>query len=102
MNVKKHIDKFLQSPYGNCPCRRFTISWQETDEAWVIPFCVEELKKLNKKLEDYSPSNPEIQEFTMQEVVFRLALEMRVQNNIMAQALLALNLKKPVNIEDNA
>lgn len=35
MNVKKHIDKFLQSPYSSCSCRSFTINWQETDGAWV-------------------------------------------------------------------
>lgn len=75
---------------------------EQDEEAWIIPFCIEELKKLNKKLEDYSPSSPELAELDVREVVFRLALEMRVQNNIMAQALLALNLKKPVNIEDNA
>lgn len=57
------------------------------DEAWIIPFCIEELKKLNKKLEDYSPSNSEMQKLTIQEVVFRLALEMRVQNNVLIMAL---------------
>lgn len=57
------------------------------NEAWIIPFCIEELKKLNKKLEDYSPSNSEMQKLTIQEVVFRLALEMRVQNNVLIMAL---------------
>ena len=56
----------------------------------LIPFCIEELERLNKRLEDYSPSNPEIQELAIQEVVFRLALEMRVQNNVLIMALRAL------------
>ena len=59
-------------------------------EEGLIPFCIEELKKLNKKLEDYSPSNSEMQKLTIQEVVFRLALEMRVQNNISIMALRVL------------
>lgn len=75
---------------------------KEQDETWIIPFCIEELKKLNKKLEDYAPSNPELEKLSIQEIVSRLALEMQMQNNIMAQALLALDLKKPVNIENNA
>lgn len=53
----------------------------------LIPFCIEELERLNKKLEDYSPSNSEMQKLTIQEVVFRLALEMRVQNNVLIMAL---------------
>lgn len=56
-------------------------------EAWIIPFCIEELKKLNKELEDYSPSSPELAGLDVREVVFRLALEMRVQNNVLMTAL---------------
>lgn len=62
----------------------------EPKDEGLIPFCIEELKKLNKRLEDYSPSNPEIQELAIQEVAFRLALEMRVQNNVLIMALRAL------------
>ena len=71
-------------------------------EAWVIPFCISELEKLNKKLAEYTPFNPELKKLTIEEVICRLAQEMQTQNSIMAQALLALNLKKPVNIENNA
>lgn len=74
---------------------------KEQDEG-IISSCIEELKKSNERLEDYSPSNPELAGLDVRDVVFRLALEMRVQNSIMVQALLALNLKKLVNIENNA
>jgi hypothetical protein len=69
-------------------------------EDWVIPFCLNELRKMNKRLMELS--NPEMQEMTMRSVIFMLSSEMQMQNNIMAQSLLALNLQKPVNIEDNA
>jgi hypothetical protein len=59
---------------------------KEQDEG-IIPFCIDELKKLNEKLEDYSPSNPELAELDVREVVFRLALEMHRQNQALMTAL---------------
>ena len=56
----------------------------------LIPFCIEELERLNEKLQGYTPFNPEIQECTMQEVIHRLATEMQIQNNVLIMALRAL------------
>ena len=53
----------------------------------LIPFCIEELERLNEKLQGYTPFNPEIQESTMQEVIHRLAIEMQIQNNVLIMAL---------------
>lgn len=63
------------------------------DEKWIIPFCITELERLNKKLEDYAPSNPEIAGLTIQDVVYRLTMEMRTQNQVLMMALKALELK---------
>ena len=66
------------------------ISIQEVKGEGLISFCVEELKRLNEKLQGYTPFNPEIQECTMQEVIHRLAIEMQIQNNVLIMALRAL------------
>ena len=63
---------------------------KEQGEKELIPFCIEEFERLNKKLQDYTPSNPELEKLTIQEVVSRLALEMQIQNNISIMALRAL------------
>jgi len=64
----------------------------EQDEKWIIPFCIKELEKLNKALEEeYAPS--EIQGIPYQEVIYRLTIEMRKQNQVLMMALKALELK---------
>ena len=63
---------------------------KEQGEKELIPFCIEEFERLNKKLQDYTPSNPELEKLTIREVVYRLALEMQIQNNISIMALKAL------------
>jgi hypothetical protein len=60
---------------------------KEDSEAWVIPFCISELQGLNKKLQDYTPSNPELAELTVQEIVYKLSIEMQIQNNVLMTAL---------------
>jgi hypothetical protein len=60
---------------------------KEENEAWVIPFCISELGKLNKKLGEYTPSNPELAELTIQEIVCKLSIEMQIQNNVLMTAL---------------
>lgn len=65
----------------------------EQDEKWIIPFCITELERLNKNLEDYVPSNPEMAGLTIQDVVYRLTMEMRTQNQVLMMALKALELK---------
>lgn len=66
----------------------------EKDEgACVIPFCISELQKLNKKLEEYAPSNPELAELTIQNVILRLSIEMQIQNDILIRALRHLHEK---------
>lgn len=74
------------------------------NEIQVIPSCIEELLGSNKRLREYTPSNPEIQELTIQRVVCNLAIEMQIQNNTLMTALRHLmeESKKPVNIENNA
>jgi hypothetical protein len=57
------------------------------NEAWVIPFCIEELLRINKKLREYTPSNPELAELTIQEIVCKLSIEMQMQNNVLMTAL---------------
>jgi hypothetical protein len=65
-----------------------TRSKQKQDpEAWVIPFCISELQNLNKKLSEYTPSNPELAKLTVQEVVYKLSIEMQIQNNVLMTAL---------------
>jgi len=59
-------------------------------EEGLISFCIEEFERLNKKLQDYTSSNPGLEKLTIQEVVSRLALEMQIQNNISIMALRAL------------
>ena len=59
-------------------------------EEGLISFCIEEFERLNKKLQDYTSSNPGLEKPTIQEVVSRLALEMQIQNNISIMALRAL------------
>lgn len=49
---------------------------------WVISYCIETLLRSNKRLREYTPSNPETQE-----VVSRLASEMQTQNNVLMTAL---------------
>ena len=66
------------------------ISIQEVKGEGLIPFCVEELERLNEKLQGYTPFNPEIQELAIQEVAFRLAIEMQIQNTVLIMALRAL------------
>lgn len=60
---------------------------KENEEAWVIPFCINELQKLNKKLEEYTPFNPNLAELTIQEVVYKLSIEMQMQNYVLMTAL---------------
>jgi hypothetical protein len=60
---------------------------KEENEAWVIPFCIEELLRINKKLREYTPSNPELAELTIQEIVCKLSIEMQIQNNVLMTAL---------------
>ena len=60
---------------------------KEDSEAWVIPFCISELQNLNKKLREYTPSNPELAKLTVQEVVYKLSIEMQIQNNVLMTAL---------------
>jgi hypothetical protein len=77
---------------------------KEDPEAWVIPFCISELGKLNKKLGEYTPSNPELAELTIQEIVCKLSIEMQIQNNVLMTALRHLMGKTPrtiVPIKDN-
>ena len=59
-------------------------------EEGLIPFCIEEFERLNKKLQDYARSNPELEKLSIQEIVSRLALEMQIQNNISIMALRVL------------
>ena len=57
------------------------------EEAWVIPFCIGELEKLNKKLTEYTPFNPELKKLTIEEVIYKLSLEMQIQNHVLMTAL---------------
>jgi len=66
---------------------------KEDEEAWVIPFCINELQKLNKKLEEYTPFNPNLAELTIQEVVYKLSIEMQMQNYVLMTALRHLHEK---------
>jgi hypothetical protein len=77
---------------------------KEENEAWVIPFCIEELLRINKKLREYTPSNPELAELTIQEIVCKLSIEMQIQNNVLMTALRHLMGEAPrttVPIKDN-
>jgi hypothetical protein len=57
------------------------------NDAWVIPYCIDELLKINKKLREYTPSNPELAKLTIQEIVCKLSIEMQIQNNVLMTAL---------------
>ena len=60
---------------------------------WVIPFCISELQGLNKKLQDYTPSDPELAKLDVRDVVLRLSIEMQIQNNVLMTALRHLHEK---------
>jgi hypothetical protein len=66
---------------------------KEDSEAWVIPYCISELEKFNRALVDFRPSNPELAELPVQDVVYRLTLEMHRQNQALMTALRHLHEK---------
>jgi len=55
-------------------------------EEWQVS-CIEELLRLNKRLGEYTPSNPELAELTIQEIVCKLSIEMQRQNQVLMTAL---------------
>jgi hypothetical protein len=65
----------------------FRRSLKEDEEAWVIPFCISELQNLNEKLSKYTPSNPELAKLDVRDVVFKLSIEMQMQNNVLMTTL---------------
>jgi hypothetical protein len=55
-------------------------------EASILPYCISELQKLNKKLMEYTPSNPELAGLTIEKIVCKLSIEMQIQNNVLMTA----------------
>jgi hypothetical protein len=55
-------------------------------QEWQIS-CIEELLRSNKRLREYTPSNPELAKLTIQEIVYKLSIEMQIQNNVLMTAL---------------
>jgi hypothetical protein len=66
-------------------------------EEWQIS-CIEELLRSNKRLREYTPSNPELAELDVRDVVFGLSIEMQVQNSVLMTALRHLMGKIPCTV----
>lgn len=62
-------------------------------EASILPYCISELEKFSKNLGEYTPSNPELAELDMRDVVFRLSMAIQVQNHFLMTALRHLHEK---------